>query len=592
MLRGLFRTKSVDDILASASAPHSSMKKSLGAVSVTMLGIGAIIGTGIYTAIGTATVGDPQRPGAGPSLMLSFVITAGVCAFTAFCYAELASMVPVSGSAYTYTYATLGELIAWFIGWDLIIEYGVGNTSVAISWAGYFRSLLADLGIPFPAWLASDFRTAAKLLVDNPVEYQQLYGGAPLVFGHPLILNVLAFAITMAITALLVWGIKESANFNTAMVIVKVLILVFFVVVALYFVSPRAMVENWKPFQPEGWRGTFAGAAIVFFAYIGFDAVSTVAEETKDPGRDLPIGILASLAICAVFYAVIAAVFTGMVPFEAFKALPKATRSEPLTAALRFVAPDARLPRIIVGIGSVVAQTAVLLVFLMGQPRIFLAMARDGLLPGVFAKLHPKFRTPYVSTILTGVVVGLISSVANIDEVVDLTNIGTLFAFVLVCLSIPILRFTNPDRHRPFRVPLGPFALPVLGGGACVLLMYFLPAASWWRFAGWLVLGLSIYASYGFVHSVVGQSMGRPDRTPFGLQVAAVAFLAAAVGMFVIPHETGLVAELNDLRTAGARGHLRAMWGVGLIAIGLTIGLVASWRGLRRVQDEPPGTSA
>jgi APA family basic amino acid/polyamine antiporter len=280
-----------------------------------------------------------------------------------------------------------------------------------------------------------------------------------------------------------------------------------------------------------------------------------------------------------------------MVPFPAFQALPEATRNEPLTAALRYVAPDAKWPRVIVGIGSVVAQTAVLLVFLMGQPRIFFSMARDGLLPGVFAKLHPKYRTPYVPTILTGIVVGLISSVANIDEVVDLTNIGTLFAFVLVCIGIPILRLRDPDRHRPFRVPLGPFFLPVLGAISCVGLMWYLPPASWWRFVGWLILGLSIYASYGFVHSVVGQSQGRPKRTPVGLQIAAVAFLAAAVGMFVIPHETSLLGELNDLRTAGASGHLRALWGVTLITVGLVIGVVASLRGLRRVEGEATRTS-
>jgi basic amino acid/polyamine antiporter, APA family len=528
--------------MASTADKSASLKRSLGAVSVTMLGIGAIIGTGIYSTIGTATLGDANRPGAGPSLMLSFVITAVVCAFTAFCYAELASMVPVSGSAYTYSYATLGEMIAWIIGWDLIIEYGVGNTSVAISWASYFRSLLADLGIHFPYWLSSDFRTAGRLLASDPALYQVRYGGAPILWGQPLILNVLAFAITMAITVLLVWGIRESANFNAAMVVVKIVVLVFFVVIALYFVSPSTMQKNWRPFQPMGWGGTLAGAAIVFFAYIGFDAVSTVAEETKDPGRDLPVGILASLAICAVFYAIIAAVFTGMVPFEQFRAMPESDHAEPLTAALRLVT-EAKWPLVIVGIGSVVAQTAVLLVFLMGQPRIFFSMSRDGLLPPMFAKLHPKYRTPYIPTILTGVVVGLISMVASIDEVVDLTNIGTLFAFLLVCVSIPILRRREPDRPRPFRVPLGPYALPILGAVSCVLLMWFLPAASWWRFAGWLALGMSVYGSYGYVHSVLGRGEGRPERTPAGLKVAALGFLAVAVGTFVIPHEFGPKGE-------------------------------------------------
>ena len=581
MLRGLFQTKSIDDILGTIDRDHGALKRSLGPVAVTMLGIGAIIGTGIYATIGSATAGDAQRPGAGPSLMLSFVITAAVCAFTALCYAELASMVPVSGSAYTYSYATLGELIAWIIGWDLIIEYGVGNTSVAISWAGYFRSLLADLGIHFPAWLASDFRSAGRLRASDPAEYARLFGDAPIVFGHPLIINVLAFAITMAITVLLVRGIRESANFNAAMVVVKIVVLVFFVVIALYYVSPTAMEKNWHPFQPNGWRGTLAGAAIVFFAYIGFDAVSTVAEETKNPGRDMPIGILASLAICAVFYAAIAAVFTGMVPYECFKALPDAARAEPLTAALRHVAEDARWPRVIVGIGSVVAQTAVLLVFLMGQPRILYSMARDGLLPRMFTKLHPKYRTPYVPTILTGLVVGVISSFASIDEVVDLTNIGTLFAFVLVCLSIPILRSRDPGRARPFRVPFGPHVLPALGAVSCLGLMYNLPAASWWRFAGWLLLGLAVYASYGYSRSVVGQGQGRPARTPMGLKIAALGFLTAAVGMFVIPHESSLAADLREMRDARSAEHTRALWGGALILGGLAVGVGGSARELR-----------
>jgi APA family basic amino acid/polyamine antiporter len=575
VLRSLFRTKSLDEILAAAGHSGASLKKSLGPVSVTLLGIGAIIGTGIYATIGTATLGDSARPGAGPSLMLSFLITAAVCAFTAFCYAEMAAMVPISGSAYTYTYATLGELIAWIIGWDLIIEYGVGNTSVAISWASYFRSLLGDLGIAFPAWLASDFRTAGRLLETNPELYAREFGGAPLIFGQPLIVNVLAFGITMFITALLVWGIRESANFNAVMVFFKVLVLLFFVVFGLYLVSPRTMIEHWQPFQPNGWRGTFAGAAIVFFAYIGYDAVSTVAEETRNPGRDLPIGILASLAICAVFYAVIAAVFTGMVPFSEFVQFSPSERAEPLTAALRHVAPQATWATVIVGIGSVVAQTAVLLVFLMGQPRIFFSMARDGLLPPVFARLHPRFRTPHVTTILTGLVVGVLSSLASIDEVVDLTNIGTLFAFVLVCIGIPILRFRAPEQRRPFRVPLGPVLLPGLGAASCVFLMLHLPEASWWRFVGWLVLGLSVYASYGYVHSVVGQAAGRPERTPWPLKVAAAGFLIMAVGLYTIPHDAG---PLTLIREAAA-GSIRTIAGLALIVAGMILGIGGSIRG-------------
>ena len=581
MLRGIFRSKSLDEILASAENPQSQLKKTLGPVSVTLLGIGAIIGTGIYATIGTATAGDPLtpgvdpaslRPGAGPSLMLSFVITAVVCAFTALCYAEFASLVPVSGSAYTYAYATLGELVAWFIGWDLIIEYGIGNVSVAISWAGYFRSLVhdLDLGFDIPRWLATDYRTAAALraLPEKAAEYARDFGGAPRLFGVPIIFNLLAFLITSAVTVLLVWGIKESARFNSAMVIFKIVVLLFFVYLGFYYVSPKTMTANWTPFQPNGWKGTLSGAAIVFFAYIGFDAVSTVAEETKKPGRDLPIGILASLTICTIFYVVIAAVFSGMIPYKEVVARP-AERAESLTMALHYVAPHARRASIIVGFGSVVAQTAVLLVFLMGQPRIFFSMARDGLLPPVFAKLHPRFKTPYVPTILTGAVVGVISSIASIDEVVDLTNIGTLFAFVLVCIGIPIMRYRAPDHPRLFRVPFGPFLFPFLGASSCLVLMYFLPASSWWRFGGWLMLGLAVYSSYGYVHSELGIKLGRPEKTPFVLKIAAIGFLMAAVGTFVIPHEKNLAKELYDVMTVGAATHERAMWGAGLIVVGM-----------------------
>ena len=473
--------------------------------------------------------------------------------------------------------------MAWIIGWDLIIEYGVGNTSVAISWANYFRSLLGDLGINFPSWLASDFRTARNTPLDAwrwlETGHGTLLDEAPRVLGVPVVFNLLAFLITMAITALLVWGIKESANFNAAMVLIKIIVLVFFVAIALYFVSPATMERNWHPFRPMGWKGTFAGAAIVFFAYIGFDAVSTVAEETRNPDRDLPLGIMASLAICAIFYAVIAAVFTGMVPFESFLGFSKADRAEPLTAALRYASRDAQgtravvahWSRVVVGIGSVVAQTAVLLVFLMGQPRIFFSMARDGLLPPVFARLHPKFQTPYVPTILTGLVVGVIASVANIDEVVDLTNIGTLFAFVLVCIGIPILRFRDPDRRRPFRVPFGPLLLPVLGMISCVFLMVYLPRASWWRFIGWLVLGMSIYASYGYSRSVVGREAGRPHRTPVGLKVAAIGCLLAAVGLFAVPHGHGVGDLIRAAIRADDPAHGRALAGLAMIALGAAI---------------------
>lgn len=559
MLRGLFRTKSLDDILAGIGGPQFSLKRTLGAFNVTLLGIGAIIGAGIFATIGTAAAGDAARPGAGPSLMLSFVITAIVCAFTALCYAEFASMVPISGSAYTYSYATLGELVAWIIGWDLIIEYAVGNVAVAISWGNYFRTLLGNLGIDFPQWLATDYRTAAKI--------PGLYESAPHIFGIPIVFNVLALGIVALITIVLVWGIKESAGFNAVMVGIKIIVLLFFIVVALYFVSPSVMVQNWTPFQPNGWKGTFTGAALVFFAYIGFDAVSTVAEETKNPSRDLPIGIIASLVICTIFYVLVAAVFTGIMPYSELVQRLATEQAEPLTMALNHVAPQANWASGIVAFGSVVAHTAVLLVFQLGQPRIFFSMARDGLLPPVFASVHPKYKTPHVTTILTGVIVGGFAAVMSIDEMVDLTNIGTLFAFVLVCVGIIILRHRDPNRARPFRVPFGNWLIPTLGAASCLFLMYYLPPASWWRFIGWLMLGMSIYLSYGYVRSAVGQKIGRPFPTPAGLKVAAIGFLLLAVGLFIIPH-TSTTLELYEKMMSGFEEGKRTILAFGSIGIG------------------------
>jgi len=468
MLRGIFRTKNLDDILASAQEKGHSLKRTLGPINITLLGIGAIIGAGIFATVGTAAVGDSARPGAGPSLMLSFVITAIVCAFTALCYAEMAAMVPISGSAYTYSYATLGELVAWIIGWDLMLEYAIGNVAVAISWAGYFNELLASFHIALPDWLVNNYRTATP----------EVLAGAPHFLGHAVIFNAPAFGIVALITIILVWGIKESAEFNAVMVVIKIIVLLFFIGLMLYYVSPAKMTTNWHPFQPMRWSGTFTAAAVVFFAYIGFDAVSTVAEETKNPARDLPIGIIASLIICTVLYIAVAAVFTGAVSFDVLKTWSKADLDRSLSVALTHVAPQARWQGGVIAFGSVIAHTAVLLVFQLGQPRIFFSMARDGLLPPVFAKVHPKFKTPHVTTILTGVIVAGFAAFMSIDEMVDLTNIGTLFAFVLVCVGIIILRYKEPDRHRHFKVPFGAWPLPTLGAASCVFLMYYLPPTS------------------------------------------------------------------------------------------------------------------
>jgi APA family basic amino acid/polyamine antiporter len=542
--RGLFRVKSLDGILEDAEKPEYKLRRALGPVQLTLFGIGGIIGAGIFATIGTAAAGDANRPGAGPALMVSFVITAIVCAFTAFCYAEFASMVPISGSAYTYSYATLGEVVAWIIGWDLIIEYAVGNIAVAISWANYFKTLMKGVRIPalfpqginIPDWISTDYRSAA----DKP----EILDQAPVVFGHHIVFNLLAIGIVTFITLILIWGIRESARFNAVMVGIKIVVLTFFIIVGFYYVQP----ENYTPFAPRGWSGISAGAAIVFFAYIGFDAVSTVAEETRNPQRNLPIGIIASLVISTIFYVIVAAVFTGLISFDSLNLARANEQAEPLTLALDHgITNDLWRGRavLIVAVGSVIAHTAVLLVYQLGQPRIFLSMARDGLLPKVFQKIHPRFRTPHISTILTGVFVASFAAVASIDEMVDLTNIGTLFAFILVCAGLIVLRIKDPERHRPFRVPSGwrwaalmyvLFALgvflaikglglswsrawlvlaagaivfavsrnyifPILGILGCLYLVYYLPATSWLRFTAWLNFGFVIYFAYGSVNS-------------------------------------------------------------------------------------------
>jgi APA family basic amino acid/polyamine antiporter len=495
MIRQLFRTKTLDAILHEGEVPEHQLKRVLGAFDVVLLGIGAIIGAGIFATIGTAAAGDVARPGAGPALILSFVVTGVACGFAALCYAEFAAMVPISGSAYTYSYGTLGELIAWIIGWDLIIEYAVGNVAVAISWANYFKTFVSGFGIIVPDWLSTDYRTAAKI--------PGLLESAPHILGVPIIFNILAIGIVTLITIVLVIGIRESARTNAVMVIIKLIVLGFFVFVGVKYVKPA----NWTPFAPNGWAGIQAGAAIVFFAYIGFDAVSTVAEEVRNPKRDLPIGIIGSLIICTLVYIIVAAVFTGIIPYHALVQVLATQQAEPLTLALQYAHIE-KWGNLFVGIvafGSVVAHTAVLLVFQLGQPRIFFSMARDGLLPKSFARVHPRFRTPHVTTILTGVAVGVTSMFTSIDEMVDLTNIGTLFAFILVCLGVMILRRREPDRPRGFRTPLVPL-IPLLGIFSCLYLALGLPWVTWFRFGVWLLVGMTIYILYGFRKSHLRES--------------------------------------------------------------------------------------
>lgn len=582
MRRTVFHTKDLTTVLATAQATAIPLRRSLGAGHVTLLGIGGIIGAGIFATIGTAAAGDAARLGAGPSLTLSFVITACVCAFTALCYAEMAAMVPVSGSAYTYSYATLGELAAWIIGWDLMLEYAIGNVAVAISWGKYFDTLLQTVGIHLPPWLTIDYRSAANI--------EGFLEQVPHIFGIPIVFNVLAFGIVMTLTLILVWGIRESARFNAVMVVIKIVVLAFFVCVACWFVSPGDMAANWTPFQPNGWTGTLAGAAVVFFAYIGFDAVSTVAEETRNPQRDLPIGILASLIVCTLIYVVVSAVFTGLIPYPELVSRLAAEQAEPLTMALQHVAPQAKWATGIVAFGSVVAHTAVLLVFQMGQPRIFFAMARDGLLPPAFTRVHPRFRTPYVTTVATGLVVGILASFANIEEMVDLTNIGTLFAFTLVCVGIPILRFRDADRLRPFKVPGGPLLLPLFGAASCVGLAYYLPGTSWWRFFGWLTLGMSAYTIYGYTHSTLGQRLGRPRALSMALILMSLGFLLMALGMFAAPHNLPLGEIWTAAVEPGHAAHARAVYG--LLGCGLGTALVILGLFLHRRPNRPSNHAA
>jgi APA family basic amino acid/polyamine antiporter len=504
-MAGLFQRKSLDGLLAEGQRPDQQLKRTLGPWQLTALGIGAIVGAGIFSTVGTAAAGGANHAGAGPALVISFVLVAIACGFAALCYAEFAAMVPVSGSAYTYAYATLGELVAWLIGWDLIIEYAIGNVAVAISWSAYFQQLLHGVGFDLPAWLGVDYRTAVQAA--QKVAAVQAAGGdlaalsadvrlaaaglaqAPHWSGLPLVFNLPACLIVMAITWVLVIGIRESAGFNTAMVVLKLAIVGFFLVLGVFHVKP----ENWADFAPNGFKGISGAAAIIFFAYIGFDAVSTAAEETRHPQRDLPFGIIASLIACTVLYIAVAVVLTGLAKWDRL-----GDTADPLAHV--FAGLGMNWTAGIISVGAVMATTSVLLVFQLGQPRIFFSMARDGLLPPWAAKVHPKYRTPHVTTILTGVFVALFAGVANLNEVVELTNIGTLFAFILVAVGILVLRRTDPHRPRPFKTPLVPW-VPLGAIVSCAYLALELPLKTWIWFGLWLALGLVIYAAYGRRHS-------------------------------------------------------------------------------------------
>jgi APA family basic amino acid/polyamine antiporter len=527
----LFKTKSIEQLVGDVEHGSKSLRRSLSAWDLTLLGIGAIIGTGIFVLTGTAAANQ-----AGPAITMSYLAAGLACAFAALCYAEFASMIPIAGSAYTYAYATLGELVAWMIGWDLILEYAVGSMTVAIGWSGYMQRLMAGFGINLPASLAA----------------------APPVG----IINLPAVIIVLLIMVLLVIGIRESARFNAMMVAIKMAAVLFFIAAGVSYIEPA----NWQPFAPYGWPGIMAAAAVVFFAYIGFDAVSTTAEEAKNPQRDLPIGIIASLVVCTVLYLAVGGVLTGIVPVVEYRALagalPGAGMVEPAESVKFLNAPVAFALSVIgqdwaaglVSAGAVAGITSVLLVMLMSQPRIFFAMSRDNLLPHGVSKVHPKFGTPYITTIITCVIVALVAGVTQIQVVGEMTSIGTLFAFVVVCAAVLMLRAKRPEAKRPFRVPLGP-VFPVMGILSCAYLMLSLPVLTWVRFLVWLDIGMVIYWFYGRTHSPLVNRSEAEARTP----LQSLANFITTLGLLLV-FNAACIAILGYMTEFGITNETTAKW--------------------------------
>jgi APA family basic amino acid/polyamine antiporter len=562
----LLKTKSLEQLVSDVEKGQH-LKRTLTAFDLTLLGIGAIIGTGIFVLTGTAAANQ-----AGPAITLSYVLAGLACGFAALCYAEFASMIPISGSAYTYAYATLGELVAWMIGWDLILEYAVGSMTVAIGWSGYFQRILAGFGLDLPLWMAAAPGTVPGAVVNLP-----------------------AVLIVLAITVLLVIGIRESARFNAVMVAIKIAAVLFFIVAGFQFVKP----ENWSPFAPYGWSGIMAAGAVVFFAYIGFDAVSTTAEEARNPKRDLPIGIIASLVICTVLYIVVAAILAGIIPVSQYRSVEAALPGTPIVPQLESTAflnaPVAYALHVIdqdwaaglISAGAVAGITSVLLVMLMSQPRIFFSMSRDHLLPAGVSKVHPRFGTPYITTIITGLIVALVAGLTPINVVGEMTSIGTLFAFVVVSAAVIMLRIKRPEAPRPFRVPFG-YLFPVLGVLSCLYLMLSLSAVTWVRFLVWLDIGMMIYWFYGRTHSPLADRAEQAAQT--GLERGGnIVTMLGALGLFngFFMTVLGFMTELGITTEATTKWHEIHVTPhqadtVGLMVLGTGLLLFLAGRGLAK----------
>jgi basic amino acid/polyamine antiporter, APA family len=524
MANPLLKRKPMDWLFNEAKATgEHTLKRTLGPVSLTALGIGAVIGAGIFVMSGLGA------HYAGPGLMLSFVISGLGCAFAALCYAEFAALIPLAGSAYTYAYATLGEFIAWIIGWDLTLEYAMGASTVSSGWSNHFIEFLQIFHLKMPLWLAYDHWTALRT-AENVVARQMAHAsdpgllegtqaflnrvgeivtanspellqrahdlvGAPHLFGFEVGFNLPAFCIALIITAILVVGIKESASFNSTIVIIKVAVVLFVILLGMKYIQVGNWGHDWSSFAPMGFGGIGAGAAYIFFAYIGFDAVSTTAQEAKNPQRDLPIGIIASLIVCTILYILVSAVLTGMVPWREINI------EAPLAVA--FLDRGLTKASYLITIGALAGLTSVMLVMLLGQTRVLYSMANDGLLPRkFFGAIHPKFRTPYKTTILVGLLAAIVGSTVPIDDIGKMVNIGTLLAFIIVCIAVMVLRKTDPSTNRPFRTPWVPF-VPVMGILFNGYMMYKLGWINWARLIIWLVIGLVVYFGYSRHHSRV-----------------------------------------------------------------------------------------